>query len=282
MKNIARISTIPLVLGLLCGCGTYVPLKDPLHPSDDLVPGTQLTREGAVEQNLVGNIRCEVQNAIYKANTLGSMPYLGTTWGTQITLKLTWDEMSSVAPSVSFIDPRAMMQSFMTSLGVSATAHATRLETITFLWENRELLDAAKKYGLQDCSKRETGTMIESNLRIDEFIYDKASIAKTGVASTIDPALPQFTTLQEDITFVATYGGNVTPTWKLTRISADTSGNLASATRSTTGDILITLGALATDTTGNLLPQLGEPAASQHTAAIIGSSVASQNKSQGQ
>jgi hypothetical protein len=208
------------------------------------------------------------------------MPYLGTTWGTQVTLKLTWDEVSGLTPSVSFINPMAMMQSFSVSPGASATAHATRLETITFLFENRGLLDVAKRKGRQDCRLRETGTMTERDLRIEEFIYDKATLAGSHVATTVDPGRPQFSTFQEDLTFVGTLSGNVTPVWKLTRISANTSGSLANASRSTTGDILITLGALATDEQGNLLPQLGNASASQHQAGIIGGSVASQNKSQ--
>jgi hypothetical protein len=267
-----------LVPLMLCACGTSVPLKDPLRTND--LDAQNFSREGRVEANLVGNIRCEVQNAIYEADKLGSMPYLGTTWGTQVTLKLTWDEMSGLTPNVSFIDPMAMMQSFMVNLGASATAHATRLETITFLFENRGLLAVAKTKGRQDCRQRETGIMIESDLRIEEFIYDKATLAASHVATTVDPGSPQFSTFQEDLTFVGTLSGNVTPVWKLTRISANTSGNLASATRTTTGDVLITLGALATDQQGNLLPQLGDAGASQHQAALIGGSVGSQNRSQ--
>lgn len=237
-----------------------------------------------MEANLVGNIRCEVQNAIYEVDKLGKAPYLGTTWGTQITLKLTWDELSGLSPTLSFINPMSAMQSFSLGIGGSATAHATRLETVTFLFENRALLAAAKLNRMkgvnQDCSQRERGIMIDSDLRIGEFIYDKATLAATSVATTVDPSKPQFSTFQEDLTFVGSFGGNITPTWKLTRISSGTSGNLVSATRTTTGDILITLGSLATDNEGNLLPQLGEPSASQHTAGLIGGAVASQVNSQ--
>lgn len=224
VKRFAAVGMGLIAFILIGGCGTHVPLTDPLRANS--LDENNYSREGRIEQNLVGNIRCEIQNAVYEADKLGSMPYLGTTWGTQVTLKLTWDEMSGLAPSVSIINPLAMMQSFAVSLGASATAHATRLETITFLFENRGLLAAAKRMGRQDCSKRETGIMIESDLRIEEFIYDKATVAATAVATTVDRGRPQFSTFQEDLTFVATLSGNVTPVWKLTRVSANTSGNL--------------------------------------------------------
>ena len=279
----AAVGWAAVVLTLtLSGCGTYTPLKDPLHPNDLNPEG--LSREGRAEANIVSNIRCEIQRGLYNASRFREVGYLGTTWGTQVTLKLTWDEMSSLAPNFAYIDPIAAMQTFTIGAGVGASAHATRLETITFLFENHALLDDARtnvaKHLPLDCSKQASGISVESDLRIDEFIYDKATIAKANVATTEDPSQPQFSTFQEDLTFVGTLGGNVTPTWKLTRVNADSTGTLAGATRSTTGDVLVTLGPLATDSRGNLLHRLGDPAASQHTAGIIGGSVASQNKSQ--
>ena len=250
--------------------------------------------EGRAEANIVGNIRCEIANGLYHASLVrhsgkNNVAYLSTTWGTQITLKLIWDETSGASPSLSFIHPRGGMQSFSIGPGGSLSAHATRVETVTFLFENADLVKSVQDYLdnpknkdklLPDCTTRETGTMVESDLKIGDFIVDKATIASTGIASTEDPSKPPFTTFQEDLTFVGAFGGSLTPTWKLTRFASNTNGNLLSVTRTTTGDVLITLGALATDDHGNIQHRLGEPSASQHTAAIIGGATASQQNSQ--
>lgn len=282
----------------LSACGMYTPSKNLLR-SDRLYSeptGQEFGQleEGRAEANIVGNIRCEIANGLYRASLVrhegkNNIGYLTTTWGTQVTLKLTWDETSGVSPSLSFIHPRANMQSFSIGPGGSVTAHATRVETVTFLFENADLLKGVQAYLdnpenkdrlLPDCASRETGTMIESDLKIGDFIVDKATIASTGIASTNEASQPPFTTFQEELTFVGAFSGTLTPTWKLTRFTADTSGNLLSAGRTTTGDVLITLGSLATDKDGKLLHRLGEPSASQHTAVIIGGAAASQLNSQ--
>jgi len=54
--------------------------------------------------------------------------------------------------------------------------------------------------------------MIESDLKIGQFIYDKAVVAgAAGEATSKSVTTPPYSTLQEDITFLASFGGNVTP-----------------------------------------------------------------------
>jgi len=273
-------------------CGTYVPQKTLLQAdklgSDGLTADGIRSREGVLEEHIVANIRCDIQNAIFKTTKISKVEYLNESWGTQVTLKLTWDESSGLGPSVSFITPMSAMQSRSISLGASATAHATRVETITFLYKNSDLLKsyqmdlANNQNTVPDCRKLTTGLVIDSDLKIGDFIVDKATLASTGEASTDDPDSPPFTTFQEDLTFVGSFGGNITPTWKLTHLAANSSGNLLSGTRTMTGDVLITLGPLVPDQThpGRYLHQLGDAAAAQHVAGITGGAVASQVNSQ--
>lgn len=285
---------------IVSACGTYVPSKDLMHPDNrNSNPSSKefgQSDEGRAEADLVGNIRCEIENGIYLASEIvhdgnNNVPYLSTSWGTQITLKLTWDEMSGVAPGLSFIHPLSNMQSRSIGIGGAVTAHATRVETVTFLFANADLLKSANAYrnipankakALPDCSVRETGTMIHSDLKIADFIVDKATLASTGITSTDDPSDPPFSTFQEELTFVGSFSGNLTPTWKLTRFTSNTAGNLLSGSRTTTGDVLITLGPLAPDSKhpGQFLHSLAEPAASQHTAAFGGGATATQVNSQ--
>lgn len=285
---------------MMTACGTYVPSKDLMQADTRILDTSKAdfgqSSEGRLEADLVGNIRCEIANGIYLASIMKhdqkyNVPYLSASWGTQITLKLTWDETSGLAPGVSFIHPMASMQSTSIGIGASATAHATRVETVTFLYENSDLLQGVNDYlgnpentakALPDCSVRETGTMIHSDLKIADFVVDKATVASTGIASTDDPSTPPFSVFQEDLTFVGSFSGNVTPTWKLTRFTSNTTGNLLSGSRTTTGDVLITLGPLAKNMgePGKFLHSLAEPAASQHTAAYGGGATATQVNSQ--
>lgn len=295
MARIKNLHAVLICSAMLSACGTYVPSKDLLsrdslisEPSD---ANSGASTEGAIEANLVGNIRCEIQNGLYLASKVkyqnkNNVPYLATSWGTQVTLKLTWDELSGFSPGLSFIHPMSSSQSKSIGVGAAATAHATRVETITFLYENWDLMqsqaaDMAKLKGeLPDCSVRETGTMIHSDLKIAEFIVDKATLASTGIATDEEAESPPFSTFQEELTFVGSFGGNLTPVWKLTRFTADATANLLSGTRTTTGDVLITLGPLVAGQDGTFLHKLADPAASQHTAAFGGGVTATQVNSQ--
>jgi hypothetical protein len=289
-----------LASAALAGCGLYVPNKHLSHADRPYIDKTNQELyqniEGRAEANIIANIRCEIQNGIYVAaavrhNGQPNVTYLKDNWGTQVTLKLTWDEQSSLSPGLSFIHPLKSSQTRTIGLGGSASAHATRVETVTFIFSNLDLWNsevadlnaqAPDKRALEDCRKGETGTMIDSDLKIADFIVDKATIASTGIASTEEASNPPFSTFQEDLTFVGAYSANFTPTWKLTRFANNSSRNLVAGTRTVTGDVLITLGPLAPATgPAPSRRQLAEPAASQHTAAFGGGATASQVLSQG-
>ena len=70
-----------------------------------------------------------------------------------------------------------------------------------------------------------------------------------------------------EITFVIIYGGNVTPSWKLVRVSANQGSTLFSAQRSKTQDLTISMGpqskdALATAAQNTVLAsQIGQAVA---------------------
>lgn len=296
MKGLQTALLAALALAPLTACGTLVPGKHLLSTdtrvNDPTKPDFGQSSEGRAEANIIANIRCEIQNGIYAASQIKhdgkyNVPYLYSTWGTQVTLNLTWEEQSSFTPGISIKRPLSNSQSKAIGVGGSASAHATRKETVTFLFANADLYASARDWldkskTLPDCKGRETGTMIDSDLKIADFIVDKATLASTGISSTNDPSEPPFSTFQEDITFVGAYGFDFTPTWTLTRFSANGDGKLVGAIRTTTGDVLITLGPLAPDPAnpGHYLHKLGELAQAQHIAAIGGGATAGQIKSQ--
>ena len=110
--------------------------------------------------------------------------------------------------------------------------------------------------------------MIESDLKIDEFIHDKATLASLGNTSdAVDPSSPPFSTLSEQIVFVSSFGGNATPTWKFARVTANPAGNLVSATRTNTDSVTITIGEV-TPGTRSTPTQLKGAAAQLHNAGV--------------
>jgi hypothetical protein len=271
------VSAIALA-ALVSGCGLYVPQKDPLH-ANDIDPRNNMSRQGKIESNIIANIRCEVTRGVYNAVATGNVPWLAG-WGAQISLNLTWDEQSSINPGLTYTTPIGIgPDMFSLGGGLAGSAHATRNEAITFTLENKTLLREAMltsrtRSGL-DCSALQEGATVQSDLKIDEFIYDKATIAGGHEARTSAIDYPQFSTFQETLTFVVSFGGNVTPSWKLIRLSINPGGQFLNGTRTNISTIIITLGPIAKPASPAGPAELALQAAVQHNAAFQGGSTAS-------
>ncbi|MGP0094866.1 MAG: hypothetical protein ACLPKB_33670 [Xanthobacteraceae bacterium] len=294
-----------IVMTTLGGCGLFVPEKD-LFAGENHDPGLP-SAQGVLENTIVGHIHCELRDGLMEVlairTTNGSLDWLNK-WGAQVTLKIQVEEQSAVNPGVSLLTPLENSvkafpvggsvvsgQNVSIGLGLSGTAHATRVETISFTLTFKDLkleaqTDAAK--GIRSCDIYKNGVMLQSDLKIRQFLYDKAFIATTGEATSVNlPGLKKtkvvspYTTFTEDITFVASYGGSVTPMWKFATIAIDPSSNMASATRTHTNDVLITLGPVAkpADPALKTAAQLSDEAKSVHDAQLIGTFTGSSNQS---
>jgi len=241
------------LLVTLGGCGVFAPDYHPFT-GDAVEPGTY-PPQGEFEANVIRHIECEISNGVWRAeqlqdaaNTLG---WLTNKYGAFVTLKLIVEDQSALNPNASFITPFANMQSFAFGIGGSGTANATRTELIQLTFSNGELYRVAQeniKAGNIDCRHWQNGVLIDSNLKIAQFIYDKAFVASTLVDPKKKTSSSPFSQLQFEINFLASYGGNITPAWKFTRTTVNSSGTFFSATRTDTDDVLITLGPLNTDT----------------------------------
>jgi hypothetical protein len=298
-----KLARLALVLPVaLSGCGLYVPEKD-IFSQDN--PDQNGSPQGRRESDIVAHIHCEIRKGVYEAWAAmkSDIPWLKK-WGSSVTLTLTVDEQSGLNPGLSVIAPfhnaygvvagpqslpltpaslaaptiAAIPQSFSLGLGASATAHSTRVETIQFTYSNKELLDSAdtllKRGQDLSCDRGKNGIMIESDLKISQFIFEKAVIAATANTTSSEHTIwPPYNTFQEQLTFVATFGGNVTPTWKFARTAVDPSGTLLSATRSNTNALTITIGRL-TPATDKAPAQLGAQSQNLHNAAVGGSATA--------
>jgi hypothetical protein len=210
-------------------------------------------------------------------------------WGANVTFKIQVQDQSSLNPGVSFTNPFenhiktfptggnvVSPQSFSFGLGLTGGATATRVETISYTYIFSDLIKE-----VEDCKKFETGFTIQSDLKIQQFITDKATSVGPGEAATGNGQYPPFSTFQDDITFVVFFGGNATPTWKFVTITASSATPLVSATRTDTDEVIITLGPVASLATPFAPAQLASDAQAVHGASLIGSATGSANKAQG-
>lgn len=299
-KTLARFLVLALPYAL-AGCGLATPDYDLLSPDTPSGPG-QPSPQGKIESDTVAHIRCEIGNAL--ANVLDD-PKLGPmvswlrNWGATATIKLTVDELETLTPGASFTTPLenhttvfakggnvVSSQNFALGVGLSGTAHSTRLETITFAYSNKYLLQEVEKdrkvYGdVNSCNNIRNELVVSGDLKISEFLYDKAVIAAQGEASNAGPSKAPFSTLSDDLTFVTAFGGSADPTWKLVRVTANTSPTLFNATRTHTNELLLTFGPLKDPSKATSAPTevvLSDITIMVHNAALVGSATGSANQ----
>jgi hypothetical protein len=282
MKSFAKTCVALSLNFALSSCGLYVPEKDLFK--ENIVDDNGKSTQGNIESNIIANIRCELTKGLYKAVAEGHSPWL-TTWGTTIALNLTWDETSSFNTGANYTKLTGTTNNFSLGAGLSASAKSTRAENITFTLENITLLKeaglTAKNPGL-DCSAIEHGVTVRSNLKIDEFVYDKATIVADREARTRPAVYSPFSVFQETITFVITQSGGITPGLKLTRLTFNPTAPFLGATRVKTSQIILTLGPLQAAPSAAGVVELSEQARIQHEAAVIGAATAASIISQTQ
>jgi len=203
-------------------------------------------------------------------------------WGSQVTLTLTVDEKSSLNPGVSFNKilenattkfPSGNVttpQSFSLGLGATGSADATRKETLTWFIDFKTFLDpkslslarrerdrlyqAAREAGTgtvpSNCEEQ-NGILIQGDLKLREWLYavmlpafpQGGAIPDYAGSLAAEAKVSKKDVISHEVTFVILYSGNVTPSWKLVRVTAN-QGSLPffSAQRSRTQDLLITMG----------------------------------------
>ena len=122
------------------------------------------------------------------------------------------------------------------------SADATRTDKLNSFYPVSVLRD----FGPCDPATRPGGLLLmQSNLGLDEWLIANVTAADTGViqyAKDYSDGPLKTNVLSHEIKFDVTNTGNVTPGWKLTRVSVNQSGNLFSATRDRQNDLTITLG----------------------------------------
>jgi hypothetical protein len=235
----------------VAACGLYTPDKDPFS-SDAPAGARPISKQGSYESGIVDHVTCEISKALSTADERFKFQWLKNNWGTAVTLTITVEDQTGLSPGLTAITPMknviypypaasggnvTVAQSFSFSAGGTASVNALRTETIQFTIENKLAL------ARPDCINTGSGVLIDGDLKIREFIFDKAQIVWEAPGLWNGNKIP-YNAWTEEITFVSAYGGAITPTWKLARLSANTSSNLVVAERTNTNDLVLTLGPL--------------------------------------
>jgi hypothetical protein len=229
-------------------------------------------------------------------------------WAAQVTLVITVDEKSSLNPSIFVNPPRPSVvtkfsngtttttpQSFSVGLGAMVSVDGTRKETISWLVKFADLTDAASlakarvrrdyfyNYVRQTNSETFPATcnnpgrpFLEGDLELRQWIYN--SLLPVNVRNGIlgdfsksisaEASTSKKDALQDEITFVVLYEGNINPVWKLVQISAgQATPPLFGVQRTRTQDLLVTVGSTTPDGT------LTQAAQNQALASLIGIAV---------
>jgi hypothetical protein len=215
---------------LLAGCGLRVP---PIQEVGDRAEGQRFV------DAVVSNIKCELRGAF---NDLRESYPKGTfidKWGVQTTLTLTYDENGALAPS-ALGTPAPLIGVFSIGGGLNLGSEAVRTETLNAY----ALVSDLSKQRCSPEARPNGPFLLQSDLKLSEWLYD---IAGASMMNTISIPESQAATsnnnvIQHEVKFIITTSGNLTPTWKISTVTVNPTGNLLTLGRTRTNDLLITLG----------------------------------------
>jgi hypothetical protein len=177
-------------------------------------------------------------------------------------------------------------QSYVLGFGGNFSSDATRTETLSFFIDFTKFTDKESLKQANDKFKpaqdqfgdafdptslcQQRGFLIQSDLKLRNWLQLVASNSFQDPNFSGQVQSSKKDAIAHEIKFMIIYGGNVTPSWKLVRVSANQGSNpLFGATRTKTQDLIITL----TPPTQN--GQLSAAANNTVLASQIGQAVAS-------
>jgi hypothetical protein len=242
------------VLGL-SSCGYQVPNMG--------LWGEKGLDEAVTEAALVWHIKCEIKLGVQGAlDAFRQNPELVRgyslnwleAWVAKVTLKLIVDDTTSVNPAASLTKPLhnalshytsgnvTTKQMFSTGIGLQISGETTRTETIAFVFSIANLLkEGPKSDSIEDCDKIGHVPFL-GTLKINDFIVEKSLLASNnGLLEHQGPKSP-FSAFNDEVSFIFTLSGNVTPQWQLVRITANSTSPFFNDVRKRTQDVIVTLG----------------------------------------
>jgi hypothetical protein len=239
------------------GCGTQLP---------DIVEGGEPNATAFLINRILNHAKCELRDAIISEHNfdLENAAHYGTRrleWldkaTAKITIKLIAEEKGALNPGLSFkqLLPSVVTnfsnktsvttaQSSAVGVGGLLQADATRTENIdyTFVVKTDFLDNQTKGPVLPRPCKEAGGIFLDADLKIKDWLKGATLpfFISASVGSEVDRTAPDV--LSHEANFIAMANANVTPSWTLVNVSANTANNLIAVGRTTTGDLIISLG----------------------------------------
>jgi hypothetical protein len=232
----------------------------------DIVTSNEPHATAFLINRILNHAKCELRDAVITAHNkdlenAGRYGARRLDWldsaTAKITIKLIAEEKGTLNPGVSFkqLLPSVVTnfgnktsvttaQSSAVGLGGLLQADATRTENIDFSYVIKtDFLGNQTRRPVEPRPCKEPGGIfLDADLKIQDWL-DGATLPfliSAAVPSEVDRTAPDV--LTHEANFVAMANGNVTPSWTLVNVSANTANNLAAAGRTTTGDLIISLG----------------------------------------
>jgi len=223
-----RLFTAVVCSNLLAGCGLEVP--------DIQEYGGRLEGQRFVQEILI-NITCELRDAFTGLHERYPKGTFIDDWGVQMTLSLSFDEKGTIAPGVSWV-PGIGNNEFTLGAGLDLSSAATRTNKINAYFLVSELQNAR----CSDGDRPNGAFLLQSNLKLSEWLFAAMNASERNAIKFNTTALAfKENVLQHQVKFTIATTAAVTPTWELTRFTANTSGDFFSASRTRTHDLLITM-----------------------------------------
>jgi hypothetical protein len=270
-----------LLAPMLCGCGTFVPDIQEFWGT----PQDATYKVNKISAQVVCELRRAVQRVIYE-NKHRPVQFVADprlpppkprnldwfdSWGAQVTLSLNIIENTGITPGLTFITPLPTMQTYSTGLGGSLTSTATRTDKINYFYLVKDLHNGTPSMDLTciPSNPANADLFIQSDLKLYDWL--SAALLPYDISVLTYQNASGQNAISHEVKFEIVSNGNVTPTWKLVRLSANSSGTLLAAGRDRTQDLTITFGPI--QQSGKSPPQLATPAENAHLATQIGNSV---------
>jgi hypothetical protein len=310
-------ATLVIVLALMqAGCGVTVPQMPEIW---DLAADTDATQH--MEMQIKKAIFCELRDAVHLARQkYHYQNFSGTkvvttkedepvpdSWGAQITLTFTVEEVSKLNPGVSLISPigkPSLAQTLTGGFGGTLSSDATRVDKFETFYTISEIANVFSRNDI--CSVAPTAILgpeshsspflVISDLGIREWLPGATAVsgflrssrqAADGEGAPLSSGASfAADSISYDIKFVVITDINATPTLKLVRVNTPSSPAFFDTSRTRTHDLLITIGPGSTTTTktakGTVKRTVGpsQSASNSHLAQEIGNAVAAGLRSQ--
>jgi hypothetical protein len=156
----------------------------------------------------------------------------------QTTLTLTYVETGALAPGVLWT-PAPAIDVFSLGAGLNLSSEAIRTETLNAYY----LVSDLNKGRCSEAALQNGPFLLQSDLKLSEWLYDVYGTSLTQTVNfNLRTAAALDNVVQHEVKFIIVTNGTLNPSWKISTVTLNPSGNLLSLGRIRTNDLLITLG----------------------------------------